>query len=118
MKQTKTLIWMIGGFIIAALALTYGYVVLFVTGCPLRAVTGIPCPGCGMTRAYLSLLRGDWQAAWQYHPLFWLVPAALLTLSIKKGPLASRKGRAVLWTAIAAAFILVYLIRLLCGDSF
>jgi hypothetical protein len=27
--------------------------------CPFRAVTGIPCPGCGLTRATIELLRGD-----------------------------------------------------------
>lgn len=31
--------------------------------CPSRFLTGIPCPGCGMTRAFLALLRGDFAAA-------------------------------------------------------
>ena len=31
--------------------------------CPLHAVTGLYCPGCGMFRASISLLRWDvWQA--------------------------------------------------------
>lgn len=28
--------------------------------CPFRCLTGIPCPGCGMTRSFLALARGDW----------------------------------------------------------
>lgn len=37
--------------------------------CAFRLVTGIPCPGCGMTRAWASLALGDWASAWTYHPL-------------------------------------------------
>ena len=46
-------------------------------GCVFRAVTGVPCPGCGMTRAWLALLRGDVASAIAYHPLFWVFPLAL-----------------------------------------
>lgn len=46
-------------------------------GCVFRAVTGVPCPGCGMTRAWLALLRGDVASAIAYHPLFWAFPLAL-----------------------------------------
>jgi hypothetical protein len=27
--------------------------------CPLRTLTGVPCPFCGMTRGTLALLHGD-----------------------------------------------------------
>jgi hypothetical protein len=37
--------------------------------CPLRALTGIPCPTCYGTRAMLALLTGDWQAALRLNPL-------------------------------------------------
>lgn len=47
--------------------------------CPIKFVTGISCAGCGITRAWLSLLRGDLAAAVSFHPLFWLpVPAVVL----------------------------------------
>lgn len=41
--------------------------------CPMAVVTGIPCPGCGMTRATLSALHGDFATAFRYHPLALLI---------------------------------------------
>lgn len=35
--------------------------------CPIRAATGVPCPGCGLTRASLELLHGDVSASFQTH---------------------------------------------------
>lgn len=45
--------------------------------CLFRNVTGIPCPGCGMTRAFALLARGDWRAALAMHPLAPLLAAEL-----------------------------------------
>jgi len=35
--------------------------------CPIFQATGIPCPGCGLSRAIIILLSGDWQRALQLH---------------------------------------------------
>lgn len=43
--------------------------------CPLHAATGIPCPGCGTTRALHAMLAGGWRDA------FFLNPLACATLS-------------------------------------
>lgn len=42
--------------------------------CIIKELTGITCPGCGMTRAYISLLRFDFAGAFRYHKMFWSVP--------------------------------------------
>lgn len=44
--------------------------------CPFRAVTGIPCPGCGMTRAFCALGHGDLPGAFGYNALAPFVFAA------------------------------------------
>ena len=42
--------------------------------CVFRHFLGIPCPGCGMTRAMYSLLALDFGAAWKYNPLIFAMP--------------------------------------------
>ena len=48
--------------------------------CPLRRFTGLPCPGCGMTRAFAHLAKGEWTAALRDHPLAPLFAAELTLL--------------------------------------
>ncbi|HVF44291.1 MAG TPA: DUF2752 domain-containing protein [Pyrinomonadaceae bacterium] len=44
--------------------------------CPFRALTGLPCPGCGMTRAFCALGHGDLAGAFGYNALAPFVFAA------------------------------------------
>jgi len=37
--------------------------------CPLKFWTGIPCPLCGMSRAFASISHGEFAEAVRYHPL-------------------------------------------------
>ena len=48
------------------------------TQCPILSLTGIPCPGCGMTRACVAFLRGDFSAAFACHGMVWSLPLLLL----------------------------------------
>lgn len=47
--------------------------------CPFFHATGIPCPGCGLTRAAVLLLRGDVRASLTYHAF---APVFLLGFSL------------------------------------
>lgn len=46
--------------------------------CPMYAYLGIPCPSCGMTRAWRLALGGHLADALRMHPLFWMPPLLLL----------------------------------------
>lgn len=41
--------------------------------CPLRTLTGVPCPFCGLTTATVSLTHGRWQAAAAANPFVYLL---------------------------------------------
>jgi Protein of unknown function (DUF2752) len=47
--------------------------------CASRLWLGLNCPGCGLTRSFVALAHGDWQAAWLFNPAgpFWFVLVAL-----------------------------------------
>ncbi len=47
--------------------------------CPVAHTLGVPCPGCGLTRATVALLKGDWQSALALHAY---APVLLLALCL------------------------------------
>ena len=71
-------------------------------------ITGIPCPACGMGRAYRSLIRLDLVGAFIYHPLFFIVPFIPL-LAWDKVP---KKLYSALNITILTLFISVWIIRM------
>ena len=61
--------------------------------CPIKAATGIPCPGCGLTAATGALLHGRWREALSIHafaPLFLLAFVLLAVVSVL--PEGARQG--------------------------
>ncbi len=55
-----------------------------IVGCPARFFFGICCPGCGMTRASLSILKLDFIGAFNYHPLVFIMPVCVVIFLIRK----------------------------------
>ena len=56
------------------------------SACPLYLIFGIPCPGCGMTRAWISLFGGDIAKAFYFHPAFFaaaIVAVCVILCGIK-----------------------------------
>lgn len=50
---------------------------LFHTTCPSVIIFGYPCPGCGLTRGMLHLLKGDFAGAWNDNPSIFLICACV-----------------------------------------
>ncbi len=68
--------------------------------CAFLAITGAPCPGCGMTRAGMALLCGEVAASLRHHPL--VLPLALVSAAaLAMGILEAATGRPVLRRAAA-----------------
>jgi len=60
--------------------------------CWFHALTGLPCPGCGLTRAFSSLLHGHLQAAFAYHPfVFLFFPLFLMCAAYNFFPTGARQ---------------------------
>ena len=88
--------------------------VLFFYRCPFKLITGIDCPGCGMTRAFKATVRLDFASAFEYHPLFWLIglEAALylfVTYILKKK--INQKALIVIAVLTAVCMLAVWVYR-------
>jgi hypothetical protein len=64
--------------------IAYGAAVPFVFvsdwACPFNLLTGLPCPGCGSTRAFLALMSGDLERAIAYNSLLFIAPIILVAM--------------------------------------
>jgi Protein of unknown function (DUF2752) len=60
--------------------------------CPLRTLTGVPCPFCGLTTATVALTHGNWAGAAAANPLAYL--AAGLAIGTAPVLVARAAGRA------------------------
>lgn len=93
------------------------------TVCPFALCTGTACPGCGLTRAAGTLLRGDVGGALTYHPLVPLIAVQLIGgwvwfLMQRSGRLQPPRGRTVtvILSVTLAALLAVWLVRLATGS--
>ena len=96
------------------------------TSCFFASILGIPCPGCGSSRAFLLLLQGQFGQAIRMHPLILVSLTILIAVPLyffwawqarKKDedwqpPLSPRTARILLFS-LAGLYLLVYLVRMI-----
>lgn len=104
-------------YVLAAIA---AVLILYFSGihCFFRFFTGIPCPSCGMTRAFLSLLKLDFYRSFYYHSL--LIPALItafiaIHMNVPAFRLNKRACTAYIW-GFVAVFFAVYFFRLFTNN--
>ncbi len=99
-------------------------VVIAVTGwslpCVFYETTGFLCPGCGMTRMCLSLLRGDLVGAFAYHPVAMILLCVwnLIAVLCLTPTATFVKDKRFLYTMLgitAAAFVVWGVVRNIIG---
>jgi hypothetical protein len=84
--------------------------------CLVRIATGLPCPGCGLTRAVKAATRGHFIKAFRAHPLWLVVLLHALACTAAAGQeMTGREGRwptrGTTQTFLAAA-VIIWLPRL------
>ena len=97
---------MIGAAAVVASLLPRAVVTHGPTTCPIRRLTGYPCPTCGMVRSWHSLVRLEPGRAVRDHPFGPIALAALTAEAVAPGivergrrrvPAAVQAGAAVAW---------------------
>lgn len=83
--------------------------------CWLQRLTGVSCPGCGLTRSFCALSHGDLAGAWSFHPFgvaFYLLAVALVVwpFAARRWPgLAGRVGSSRGLPVVAIGFVVALL---------
>ena len=93
--------------------------------CAMRRFTSFPCPGCGLSRAFVSLVRGDMATAWKYNPasIVWFVAmllqypyrlAQIWRLRNDRDEIIVRRGIWI-WAVLVVSLFIPWLYRLANG---
>jgi hypothetical protein len=90
--------------------------------CPFYRLTGLPCPACGLTRAFVCMAHGQFAEAWRYHalgPLLFVcfVAYALFGSAVDAGwERLSRPHRGWITAGAVAVVLAVWAVRLAGWD--
>jgi len=103
-------------FKIAAIVLILIYaLILYLTrlDCPFNMIFKIPCPGCGMTRAWFSVLKFDFAKAFSYHKMFWSVPILFIAFLLDGRIFKTKFLNILIYCIIGAGFLFNWIEKLL-----
>ena len=80
--------------------------------CPLYALTGLACPGCGLTRGFHALLHGDVIGALDFNAL---LPLFAITIAYGFAAMAhfAIRGRGLRFTLLNPTFLWTFLVLLI-----
>lgn len=90
------------------------YLVITKFTCMIKVITGFPCPSCGITRAYKSLLHLNFSEAWSYNPLYWFIPPVILFILLSDKPLFNNaKIQLLFFIFVFTIIISIYIYRMI-----
>lgn len=88
---------------------------IFNIKCIFKSIIGVPCPGCGLTRAWISFITGDISKAFYWHPLFLMIPilAILIFLYFKGSFTKYRRYILMAIILIISLYVVTYIFRMI-----
>ena len=87
--------------------------------CVFQWLFGVPCPGCGITRALLAAMHLQWRSAFSLHPLFPLALPFLFCAVHTNAPFLRGRARpfvVVFLVCCTLLFFAIYALRMLHGQ--
>ncbi len=115
MKRIKNYIII---FIILLLYVAINKIFDFYIPCPIYSITGLHCPGCGVTRMIYSIFKLDFYQAFRYNPLLFItMPFFLFFIindiysKIKNKESLYKKVPEFIWIIVIAIFMIFGILR-------
>ena len=99
--------------VIPLVMLLYLVMYLLDTTCIIKSIIGIPCPGCGMTRALLQALRFNFAEAFKLHSMFWSLPLLGLYFLYDGAVFSNKKLNTGVLVALGIGFLANWIFHLL-----
>lgn len=96
------------------IALMIGAYILYKMGigCVWKSLTGLPCPGCGMTRAVFALLRGDVLLSLKRHFMLFSLPIIYMYIVFDGRLFKNRKINIAVLALILFGFLARWMLAL------
>lgn len=89
--------------------------------CPMVVMTGFPCPGCGLTRAFFLVLRGDFAGAWKMHPFIYGVIFLVIWFGVRRYIQKKEVKSLGKWLIVLCVGMVIYyvyrMVRYFPGDA-
>ena len=81
--------------------------------CLFLKYTGIICPGCGMSRAGIALIHGEFLQAFYYHPMIYFMPVIALYIIFDGHIFKKKLHNKIILSCIIIGFMITYILKLL-----
>lgn len=109
LKQSSTGRVLLLLLLILYFAVAYSLMNHYDITCVFIEVFGIPCPGCGMTRAFLSLLKLDFYHAFKYNVVIFFMPYVFIYVFFD----LKRKIHSIILMGIGVVAIINWIIKII-----
>ena len=85
-----------------------------IENCIFQFLFGLPCPGCGLGRACISLIKFDFIGAFFYNPFVFVLPIIMWVIIFQERPIIGKINKSsVFWVIIGVILFLIYILRMI-----